>query len=466
MDNLLALYAPQRRGVLLSIAFVLMVAVAAIDFSTKPYFSLGILYLFPIMIVGGFFSRSQTVAVALSCAVLQEAFSNLPANEAIVRLLLSSAGFTGTGLFISELVRNRQIVLRHVRELKEQQKLRQHAEDELQFLVDTSPAAIVTVDAGGCVVLANDAAHRLLGAEREPLRGQQIGSYLPSLQTIMPTHSSRMLRTTLQCRGRRKTGEAFLAGVWFSTYTSLNGPRLAAIMVDLSEDLLNREDSSFEHLLRNTRILMSAVAHEIRNLCSAALVVHQNLSQIAELQQSEDFHALSTLMRSLETLMTLELEPSSTPKTAAVELASVFDEIRVLIEATYGGSQIELDWRLPDTLPLVRAERYGLVQVFLNLAKNSQRAMQSTTAKRLTVSADDNGQAVTIRLQDTGTGVASPDRLFHPFQPGAESTGLGLYVSRSIVRSFGGDLLYEPQSQGSCFTIMLVVATDGVGVNV
>lgn len=465
MNNLLAIYAPQRRRALLAIAVALMVAVAAIDFSTKPYFSLGFLYLFPIMIVGGFLPRSQTVAVALTCAVLQEAFSNLPANEAIVRLLLSSAGFTGTGLFISELIRNRQIVLKHVRELEEQEKLRQGAEDELQFLVDTSPAAIVTIDASGCVILANEAAHRLLGSEREPLPGQQIGSYLPSLQTIMHTHSSRVLRTTLQCRGRRKTGEAFLAGVWFSTYTSLNGPHLAAIMVDLSEDLLSREDSNFEHLLRNTRILMGAVAHEIRNLCSAALVVHKNLSQTAELKQSEDFQALNTLMQSLETLMTLELQPSPTPKAATVELTSVFDEIRVLIEATFGESQIELEWRLPDALPLVRAERYGLIQVFLNLAKNSQRAMQSMTTKRLNVSADDDGQTVTIRFQDTGTGVASPERLFHPFQPGAESTGLGLYVSRAIVRSFGGDLLYEPRSQGSCFTIVLAAATAGVSVN-
>jgi hypothetical protein len=41
---------------------------------------------------------------------------------------------------------------------------------------------------------------------------------------------------------------------------------------------------SLDHLLKNSRILMSAVAHEVRNLCGAVLVVQKNLSG-SELQQ-------------------------------------------------------------------------------------------------------------------------------------------------------------------------------------
>src|SRR5262249_35967244 len=213
----------------------------------------------------------RAVRVAMPCPGLHEDLSNLRSTEAPADLRLTSVGLSGTGLFVLEAVRNRQIVLQHVVELEEQEKRRKDAEEELQFLVDTSPAAIVTIDQAGQIMLANEAAHRLLGSESRPLRGQAIARYVPSLQTIIQTHASRVCRTTLQCRSQRQTGEAFLVGVWFSTYTTLNGPRLAAIMVDLSEDLRNREDLSFEHLLRSTRVLMSAVAHEIRNLCSAAL---------------------------------------------------------------------------------------------------------------------------------------------------------------------------------------------------
>ena len=111
----------------------------------------------------------------------------------------------------------------------------------------------------------------------------------------------------------------------------------------------------------------------------------------------------------------------------------------------------------------MKADRYGLIQVFLNLAKNSRRAMESTEVKRLSVSTTADGRTVVIRFEDTGIGVSSPEDLFRPFQPGASSTGLGLYVSSAIMRSFGGELLYEPRTMGCCFAVLVpcVPTTDG-----
>ena len=136
MKDPLAIYVPANRSKLIVVAAFLIAAIALVDWATKPYISLGFLYLFPIMMVGGFLSRTQIVAVAVVCAFLQEAFSNLPENEAVVRLLLSSAGFVGTGLFISELTRNRRMVMTHVDELEGQIKLRQDAEEQLRSLVE------------------------------------------------------------------------------------------------------------------------------------------------------------------------------------------------------------------------------------------------------------------------------------------------------------------------------------------
>ncbi len=102
------------------------------------------------------------------------------------------------------------------------------------MLVESSPAAIVTIDAGGSVLLATQ---HLLAPGGAPLQGQGISSYLPSLETVIKTQPSRSFRTTLQCTGQRNDREVFLAGVWFSTYCTICGPRLAAIVVDLSEDL-------------------------------------------------------------------------------------------------------------------------------------------------------------------------------------------------------------------------------------
>lgn len=455
MKDLLSVYAPANRMRMLVVATVLTVAIAAVDWWATHYISLGFLYLFPIIIVGGFLSRPQIVGVALVCAVLQELFSNLPENEAVVRLVFSSAGFVGTGLLISEMVRNRRIVLKHVEELEDQVKLRRDLEEQLRSLVESSPAAIVTIDSEGKVVLANEAANQLLAPGGAPLQGQAIRSYLPALQTVLKTQSPRVFRTTLQCTGKRSDGEVFLAGVWFSTYSTISGPRLAAIVVDLSEDLRNREELSLDHLLKNTRILMSTVAHEIRNLSGAVLVVHKNLSRIKELETNEDFRALGGLLQSLERISALELGSTPAQNGEVVELTSVLDELRILIETTYHESEINVQWDIQEPLPLVWADRYGLIQVFLNLAKNSQRAMMSTETKRLRIAAREESGKVAIRFEDTGIGVASPENLFRPFQPGAKSSGLGLYVSKAIMRSFGGELAYEPRAEGACFAVIL-----------
>ncbi|HEY8105746.1 MAG TPA: ATP-binding protein [Gemmatimonadales bacterium] len=444
-----------NRTTLLVLAALLVVALAVTDWLTKPYISIGFLYLFPIMIAGAFLSRGQTVAVALVCAVLQEAFSNLPENEAIARLIFSSTGFVATGLLVAELVRNRRIALAHVVELEGEVRLRRDAEEQIRILVDSSPAAIVVVDAAGRILLANDAAETVLAPSGAPLPGQSIHAYLPALQGAMGAHPSRFLRTAMQCRGERGNHEAFLAGVWFSTYETIAGPRLAAIIVDLSEDLRSREDLSFDRLLRHARIVMSALGHEIRNLASAVQVVQKNLSRLTELEQNEDFRALGTLVRSLENIAALELRPSPPPGHDAVDLTPVLDEVRVLLDAAYRESGIEVQWRIPESLSLVRADPYGLVQVFLNLAKNSQRAMQDTPIKRLTVSAAVERGSVVIRVVDTGVGVAAPEDLFRPFQRDAAAAGLGLYVSRAVMRSFGGELIYEPTPEGCCFAVVL-----------
>jgi two-component system, LuxR family, sensor kinase FixL len=460
MKNILSIYAPANRTALIVVAGLSIAAIAVADWATKPYISLGFLYLFPIMILGGFLPRILILGAALVCAVLQEAFSNLPENEAVIRLLFSSAGFVGTGLFISELIRNRRIAMTHVEELQGQIKLRQDAEEQLRSLVETSPAAIVTIDAVGSVLLANEAAQHLLAPESRPLQGQEINSYLPALQTVLKTQQPRVFRTTLQCTGKRSDGEVFLAGVWFSTYSTISGPRLAAIIVDLSEDLRNREDLSLNYLLKNTRILMSAVAHEIRNLCGAVLVVNKNLSRVKELESNEDFKALGGLIQGLERVSALELGSTAAQNGDVVELTSVVDEFRILIEAAYHESKINVCWDVQESLPLVWADRYGLIQVFLNLAKNSRRAMASTEKKRLRIAAREEGETVTIRFEDTGYGIAEPETLFRPFQRGADSSGLGLYISRAIMRSFGGELRYEPRSEGCCFAVIVPLGTS------
>jgi two-component system, LuxR family, sensor kinase FixL len=85
----------------------------------------------------------------------------------------------------------------------------------------------------------------------------------------------------------------------------------------------------------------------------------------------------------------------------------------------------------------------------------SSGPMKSSLQKQLRITAAVENGKMMVRLEDTGCGVISTENLFRPFQQGAKSTGLGLYVSRAIMRSLGGELEYEPRSPGSCLTVLL-----------
>ena len=455
-----SIYSEGNRKRFLFAAAILTIVIAVVDWRTKPFISIGFLYLFPILLVAGFLPRWQITLVALVCAVLQELFSELPSNEAITRLLMASAGFVGTGLFVSEIIRNRQATLDHLKEVETQIGLRKEIEEQLQVLVESSPVAILTIDSTGVILIANEASQSLLAPGSAPIVGQPIGEFLPALQAAVQTQRSRQFRTELRCRGKRKNGEAFFAAVWFSTYPTVRGPRLAAIIVDLSEDLRDREDLSLDHLLKSTKILMSAIAHEIRNLSGAVLVVHKNLSRLPGLQSNEDFRALGTLIEGLGKLSAMELRPAADQHLDAIELSSVLDELRVLMEPSYREAGIEVVWSFHDDLPLVTGDRYGLAHVFLNLSLNSHRAMETTDKKQLTISSAVEADSVVIRFEDTGVGIPLPDGLFRPFQQGADASGLGLYVSRALLRSFGGELVFEPRTEGCCFAVRLNKVID------
>lgn len=455
MPDIALLFSPLNRARALAAAALLVAIIAVGDWAIKPNFSLNFLYLFPIMLAGGFLSRWQIAGMGVCCAVLGELFSPFPQADAPTRMAMMSIAFTGTGLFVSELVHKRQLAVEHLQQLTEQVRQREEAEQQIQILIETSPAAIVTVDSSGSIALANQSAQQLLAPGGGPLAGQPIRNYLPALQSVAQSHRSQSFRTTMQCRGRRQDGEVFLAAIWFSTYKTLSGPKLAAIIVDLSEDLRDREDLSLNHLLKNTRILMGAMSHEIRNLCGAVSAVGRNLARVEGLAGNQDFQALQTLIQGLEKIAALELQASPEDQAIAVDVDELLDELRVLIEPSFRESGMVVEWRIAEGLPLVWADSYGLLQVFLNLARNSQRAMQTCAQKELTIAASAEEAGVVIRFEDTGIGVRSPQQLFRPFQAGADGAGLGLYVSRAIVRSFRGELRYEARPAGCCMAVVL-----------
>src|SRR5580692_9988567 len=216
------IWEPENRTAVLFTSLALVIAIAVLDWWTKPYISLGFLYLFPIMLAAGFVPRWAIVFIGIACALLSERFSNLDPAEAPLRTGFEALALVGSGLFISEVLRNR--------------RLRLASQERLRVLVETSPAAIVTVDDHGFIELANRAAVELMAPRDGHLLRQPIAAFLPELHHALRWEEGPQFRTSMQCRGHRGNGESFLADVWFSSYKEGPTPKLAAIIADVTEE--------------------------------------------------------------------------------------------------------------------------------------------------------------------------------------------------------------------------------------
>lgn len=438
-------------------ASLLVVLIALIDWRIDAEIPLGFLYLLPMLFFGRVLNRWQICVAAVFCTSLTEAFNSLKWSPAVgvPRDILTFSAFCGLGLFVHSVARTRRISGEHMRQIESEILARQDAEEQLRVLIESSPAAIFTSDADGHFLLANDAAHKLFGVTNGTLEGTSIHQYLPSLLNLPSAHpQGRNFRTVMQCHGTRYNGEIFLADIWFSTYQTSVGPRMAAMVVDISDDLRSHEESSLHQLLSGSRILVAAISHEIRNVCAAIAVVHQNLSRDSSSQKNRDFEVLGTLIHSLEKIAAMSL-PRGSDRAANIDLSSLLEELRIIVEQPLQEKGIELKISLKEDLPRVFADRPSLMQVFLNLINNSERAMSLQPRKQLLLSVDTDEQQVFVRVLDSGSGVQNPSDLFKPFQQRAESTGLGLYLSRAFMRSFGGDLRYEATALGACFVVEL-----------
>ena len=172
-----------------------------------------------------------------------------------------------------------------------EQNLRHEAEEQLKVMAESSPAAILTVDGNGIVLAANAAANSLfMIPPGETVQGRKIRHYLPVLaDALRAVDCSRGLRTAAQCQGTRENGEVFLAHMWFSLYDTTEGHRLAAIVVDSSEEMRAREEEGLRQLLTGNRIMATALSHEVRNFCGVLERLCESLSRTHNLAQDRDF---------------------------------------------------------------------------------------------------------------------------------------------------------------------------------
>ena len=151
-----------------------------------------------------------------------------------------------------------------------------------------------------------------------------------------------------------------------------------------------------------------------------------------------------------------EREPDPVP----CDLGAVIDDVVETVSQRAAESGAALRWSRPPDLPRLLFDPEGMSRAVLNVVTNALDAVEGRPDATVTITAglDEAAGRARITVADNGAGMPA-DRLAEIFTlfvstKGARGTGLGLTVSRKILREHGGDIhVTSREGEGSSFTL-------------
>jgi PAS domain S-box-containing protein len=357
------------------------------------------------------------------------------------------------------------------------------AEERFRLLVEAvQEYAIFMLDPEGIVVSWNSGAKRIKGYRASEIVGQHFRMFYPEEQQ-RNRHPEDELRLALK-NGRyeeegwrvRKDGTQFWANVLITAVFNEVGTHLGFAKV--TRDATQRRRAEDEQAAStaalataNTELeglatrfreaaddqarFLAVTAHELRSpvtvLAGTADTLSRHWDRLSDSERGPLLSAMASgadqLQRLFRDLLAASKSDASrmTVERHVVGVRSVLDRALSAIRAA-GATDTVVVNADPDLM--VMADHDQLVQAVDNLVRNALR--HGVPPVHLTAAeADDN---VMIRVSDRGTGVdpSLRPRLFSRFASGdpGGSTGLGLFIARSIAQGHGGDASYEPPTDG------------------
>ena len=212
--------------------------------------------------------------------------------------------------------------------------------------------------------------------------------------------------------------------------------------------------------------LVAGVAHEVSNPLAGIAGCAEALSSLAvrasgkEKREARRFRDLiREEVQRCERIVSFLLESARPAPGRTADIPDTLGTALRLVARHPAFTRIRVKSRIPEAMPAAHIETDSLKQVVMALAMNASRAMPA--GGTLTVSAAHRGRQLILDVIDTGPGVpqAARPHMFEPFtNDSGRGAGLGLAVARSLLRSHGGDLVYVPRRQGSCFRVVIRTA--------
>jgi signal transduction histidine kinase len=241
--------------------------------------------------------------------------------------------------------------------------------------------------------------------------------------------------------------------------------KTAGIMDELEQ---SREKATRSDQLAAVGQLAAGIAHELRNpLTAVKLLVDGAVEQNTPLQGTE-LQVLQGEVEHMEQMTQSFLDFARPPKLVRqpIELNQIVEQCLELVrhpcEMLHIGIAIDAE-------PIsVMGDPQQLRQVILNLLLNAIDAQPDGGTIQVSLSEDLGAGICRIKVADRGCGIPEQyqDRIFDPFVSTKETgMGLGLAISRRIVRSHGGDITTpQHQSSGTVFLVELPLSEIPQGV--
>ena len=245
--------------------------------------------------------------------------------------------------------------------------------------------------------------------------------------------------------------------------------------VDLSE--MKRMEEEIRHLDRLAVLgrFTSAVAHEIRNPLTgiAAGIQYLNRGEHLSIDQRENISFILNEVERLNRIIT-DLFKVAKPQRLQyqkVDIPSLVNRGFQSVSGIFENKRIDFDIDFDDNLPIIEVDPDQIVQVMINLIKNSAEAVEEggkVWIKSKTYEGGDvevvrekDKNLVCIEIFDNGWGIDPKDqeKIFEPFFSRKKGgTGLGLFVTHSIIQQHQGRITVLSQpGDGTTFRVYLPI---------
>jgi two-component system sensor kinase FixL len=399
----------------------------------------------------------------------------------------------------AELAAVNQELRKEIADRKHAEEDLRNSEDRYRVIIEAANDAVISIDEGGNIVLANPATTRIFGFELVEMIGKPMTMLMPQMMRKLHENGFRRYLATgkrhlnwqgVEVTAQRKNGTQFPAEVSFGELTSDGHKVFTGFIRDVSErkqaeELLRSSERDLQmaqaELARVSRLttmgeLAASIAHEVNQPLTAVInngsaclrllanrdlepeVLHGALKEI--IADSTRASAVISRIRAF-----IKKEPAAKN---LLDINEVIQEVVALAGHALDENEVRVELQLTTGLPLLVADRVQLQQVLLNLIMNGIESVMAVTDRPRLLSVqsslDESGD-VHVSISDSGTGFLSEvESVFTPFfTTKAKGMGMGLSISRSLVENHGGRLWATRNfPHGAVFSFALPSAPGGL----